>query len=221
VSTNLTTSTHEAYIAGIRDLILVGAADLTDEERSLLEHTKLLYGAGQTGVRGICYYDAWENGVGKVAVVEIGAQTQESWVQLAGTTVHELGHVLAGSTAGHSVAWKDACKRLGFTKRPEAAGQTYTLALFKAGLRHDAAALAATIADGSPAFRATFASLGLTFAPRPCGAGYGTKGGTSRGKGSGSRSRLYICGHGQKIRAATDTLNATCGECGTAFEKAS
>jgi hypothetical protein len=216
MSVNLRNSTHEAYVAGVRDLILA-QSELTDEERERLSHTKLLYGAGQGGVRGVCYYDAWENGVGKVAVVEIGAASQESWVQLAGTTLHELAHVLAGNNAGHSVAWKEAAKRLGFTKRPEAAGQHYSLAIFRPALREQTAILAATIADGSPAFRSTFSTMGLTFKVRPCSGGFGTRGGTSRGKGSGSRSRLYICGHGQKLRAATDTLNATCNDCGSAF----
>lgn len=217
MAVNLRNSTHEQYIAGVRDLILANA-ELTDEQRQTLAHTKLLYGAGQSMVRGVCYYDAWENGIGKVAVVEIGAAAQESWVQLAGTTLHELAHVLAGNTAGHSVAWKDACKALGFTIRPEAAGQRYVLSIFKGTLRVQIADLAASLADGSPAFRSTFASM-MTATIRPCSAGIGTRGGKSRGKGSGSRSRLYVCGHGQKIRAATDSLNATCGDCGTAFEQ--
>lgn len=217
MAVNIRNSTHEAYIAGVRDLILQ-SAELSDEQRQQLAHTKLLYGAGQSMVRGVCYYDAWENGIGKVAVIEIGAAAQESWVQLAGTTLHELAHVLAGNSAGHSVAWKDAAKTLGFSIRPEAAGQRYALAIFQPKLREQIAALAATLADGSPAFRGTFSFAGVSVI-RPCSAGIGTRGGTSRGKGSGSRSRLYQCGHGQKVRAATDSLNAICGECGTAFEK--
>lgn len=219
MSVNLRNSTHEAYIAGVRDLILA-AAQLTDEQAEKLSHTKLLYGAGQAGVRGVCYFEAWENGIGKVDVVEIGAATQESWVQLAGTTLHELAHVLAGNTAGHSVEWKEAAKVLGFTKRPEAAGQRYSLALFNGTLREQLVQLAQTIADGSPAFRSTFATLGLTMTPRPCSAGYGTRGGRSRGAGSGSRSRLWVCGHGQKIRAASTTLDISCNVCGTKFELA-
>lgn len=217
MAVNLRNSTHETYIAGVRDLILA-TSDLSESERESLSHCKLLYGAGQGGVRGVCYYDAWQNGIGKVAVIEIGAAAQESWVQLAGTTLHELAHVLAGNTAGHSAAWKDAAKRLGFTKRPEAAGQTYSLAIFKGTLREQVADLAQSIADGSPAFRSTASTMGLTFTIRPCSAGFGTRGGTSRGKGSGSRSRLYVCSHGQKLRAATDTLDVTCNVCGSAFE---
>ncbi len=115
MAVNLRNSTHEAYIAGVRDLILE-RAELTDEQRERLAHTKLMYGAGQAGVRGVCFFDAWENGIGKVAVVEIGAMTQESWLQLAGTTLHELAHVLAGNKAGHSAEWK-ALRRPGNATR--------------------------------------------------------------------------------------------------------
>lgn len=53
----------------------------------------------------------------------------------------------------------------------------------------------------------------------PCTAGIGTKGGKSRGVGSGSRLRKYSCEHGQIIRAATDELNATCNICSTLFKQ--
>jgi hypothetical protein len=47
----------------------------------------------------------------RVDVIEIAATAQESWVQLAGTVVHELGHVLAGWNAGHGKDWKAAAQR--------------------------------------------------------------------------------------------------------------
>jgi DNA-binding transcriptional regulator YiaG len=51
----------------------------------------------------------------------------------------------------------------------------------------------------------------------PCTAGTGTRGGKSRGIGSGSRMRKYVAGCGQIVRAATDDLNATCNCCNTGF----
>jgi hypothetical protein len=51
----------------------------------------------------------------------------------------------------------------------------------------------------------------------PCTAGTGTRGGTSRGPGSGSRMRKYVSGCGQIVRAATDDLHATCDCCQTPF----
>lgn len=140
-------------------------------------------------------------------------------MQLTGTTLHELAHVLAGPSAGHDTSWKMACVRLGFTKRPEAAGQTYHLALFQSRIRHRAYALARLMADGSPAFGASWLRLGGTFTIRPCSAGIGTRGGKSRGKGSGSRLRLYECGCERpiKVRVASDQFAAHCDLCGSAF----
>lgn len=130
-----TTSTHEQFIGRVRDYVVANSATLTEDEKSKLAHTRLMYGVGQAGVRGVCYFESWQNGVGKVDVIEVSAQTQENWVQLTGTTVHELAHVLAGHAAGHGPEWKEAAVRLGFSKKPEAAGQRYVLALFRGSLR--------------------------------------------------------------------------------------
>jgi hypothetical protein len=49
---------------------------------------------GDGTYRGVTVFDAWENGVGRVDIVEIAATGQ-----VAGTVIHELGHVLAGRGA--------------------------------------------------------------------------------------------------------------------------
>jgi hypothetical protein len=224
-TTNLT---HEQYVQNVRTLAVQRALELgqlTEDEATELLHTKLVYGVGQSGVRGTCYFGTWTNGIGQVDTVEIAAAGQENWVQLAGTTLHELGHVLAGHSAGHTKAWQDACVRLGFTKRPQAAGQSYSLALLSYSIRTQASQWARLVVDGNPAFRGAASGswlatlLGGTNAkPRPCSAGIGTRGGTSRGAGSGSRMRLYVCQHGQKLRAATDELDVTCNVCSSRFE---
>ena len=218
-------NTHEAFIASVRDLVIENAKDrgtITPAEADTLAHTRLLYGTGGQGIRGACYYQAWENGVGMVDVVEIGAMAQESWVQLTGTTIHELSHVLAGNTAGHDSSWKAACVRLGFIVRPAAAGQVYHLAMFSPTVRHAAFALAQSIADGTPKFGQTWLGLtGIWGTIRPCSAGIGTRGGKSRGKGSGSRLRLYECGCDKpiKVRVASDTFAAHCDLCESPFVK--
>jgi len=169
----------------------------------------------------VTVFDAWENGVGRVDVVEIAATGQESWVQLAGTVIHELGHVLAGMTAGHSNQWKDAAVSLGFRKQPAAAGQVYYLAMIDPEIRHAVHDLARRIGDGRPEFR-THAIPTLPTVPRPCSAGIGTKGGRSRGKGSGSRMRLWECAcqpKPVKVRVASDDFHATCNLCHTAFTR--
>lgn len=224
------TISHEEFVQAVRQHAVTAAAErgsITAAQAAALMGTKVVYGVGRAGIRGVCYYGTWKNGEHTGATVEVSAATQENFVQLAGTTVHELAHVLAGHTAGHDNTWKDACVALGFTKRPEAAGQVYRLALFGPTLRVYTQALAQRIADGSPAFSGTQAGIGwLTTAVaatmgRPCGAGYGTRGGTSRGAGSGSRQRKYTCTQcGQIIRAATDTLSATHDSDGGQFQRA-
>jgi hypothetical protein len=216
-------TTHERFLQSARDAIIAhaqNAGTITAEQAARLHHAKLLYGIGDGTYRGVCHYDAWENGVGKVDVIEVAASAQESFVQLAGTTLHELAHVLAGWGSGHGSAWKDAAVALGFVVKPEAAGQVYRLAMFASRLRHRVYVLAAEIGDGSPAFMRGGSGLHVVV-PKPCSAGVGTRGGTSRGKGSGSRLRLWECGCERpvKVRVASDDFRAHCDECGTAFTR--
>jgi hypothetical protein len=223
MSAPATHSTHERFIQSARDAVIAhaeAAGTITTEQAERARHAKLLYGIGDGSYRGICHYDAWENGVGKVDVIEIAASAQESFVQLAGTTLHELAHVLAGWGTGHGPAWKEMAVALGFTVKPEAAGQVYRLAMFAPGLRHRVYALAAEIGDGLPAFTRT--GWGVTHViPKPCSAGIGTKGGTSRGKGSGSRMRLWECKCPRpvKVRVASDDFQAHCDVCDYAFTR--
>jgi hypothetical protein len=202
---------HEAFIQAIRKLA-VARLPKDSPERARLEKAKLVYGMGMPGLRGVTVYGTWQNG-GTDDFIEICAAGEESATQLAGTTIHELAHSLAQYGAGHSKKWKEACATLGL-RCAKAAGHQYTLASFCPTIRHAIAALA--VSDGLPMFGAT--RLGLV-KPRPCTLGFGTRGGTSRGAGSGSRLRKYVCGGECKqiIRAATDELQATHDKCGTAF----
>jgi hypothetical protein len=217
-------TTHERYLHAVRDVVIARARahrTISIEQGKRLAHTKLLYGVGDGTYRGVTVFDAWENGVGRVDIVEIAATGQESWVQLAGTVIHELGHVLAGMNAGHSSQWKDTAKALGFTVRPAAAGQVYHLAMIDPTIRHAVHELAQRIGDGRPEFR-TFAIPTPPTQPRPCSAGNGTRGGTSRGKGSGSRMRLWECActpKPVKVRVASDDFRATCDRCDSAFKR--
>lgn len=219
--------THEGYLQSIRTAAVRSALSrgaLTPDEASRLSAVKLVYGVGRSGVRGACFYGTWVHGAQRVDTVEISAAAQESWVQLAGTAIHELAHVLAGHEAGHGAAWRRAAVALGFTKGPGAAGQRYCLALFRPDIRAEAHTLAQRVADGMPAFAAGRDSW-LTLLPiasgRPCSAGTGTRGGTSRGPGSGSRLRLWECRCPRpvKVRVASDTFAAHCDECGEAFTR--
>jgi hypothetical protein len=216
---NTTPITHEAYIAAIRTLAIGRLTD--DTLRRRLLDAKLVYGSGMHGTRGVTFFAAWQNGETQ-DFVEICATGEESDVQIAGTTIHELAHVLAGPTAGHGKAWKAACAVLGL-EAAEAAGQSYAVEHFDAALWVSIVALPLPT-DGKPVFRTGQRQPGANIAPklRPCPLGIGTRGGKSRGVGSGSRLRLWQCGCERpvKVRVASDDFDATCNRCGSAFTRA-
>jgi hypothetical protein len=86
-------TTHERYLHTVRDVVIARALErttITEEQGERLTHTKLLYGVGDGTYRGVTVFDAWENGIGRVDIVEVAATGQESWVQLAGTVIHDL-----------------------------------------------------------------------------------------------------------------------------------
>ena len=207
--------THEKFIQAIRDLV----AARVPEHAEKLRRVKLAYGFGQPGLRGVTIYSRWANGHGPLdpdPFVEICAAGEESIVQLAGTVIHELGHVVAGWDAGHGKNWKTTCATLGL-RLVKAAGTQYHWGMFTPDLR-DAIVALGVPTDGAP--------LNVKATPRigkrrgrvgPCTAGVGTRGGKSRGPGSGSRMRKYVCSHGQIIRAATDKLDAMCNQCSSPF----
>jgi hypothetical protein len=221
--------THETFVQSVAALA-IGRLPL--EQREAFAGLKLTYGYGSAGVRGVTYYDRWQCGAtkGLKPFVEIAAGSQEGLAQLAGTTVHELGHVLAGHKAGHLKPWHEACDALGL-RRIKAAGTNYVPAMFAPDLREAIAALAVPT-DGTPVRRQggdLAALLGfLAMMPaaggtgRTCMTSRGSRGGTSRGPGSGSRMRLYHCGCEPpiKIRTARDELDATCNCCGSGFHRA-
>lgn len=198
--------THEQFIQAVR---AIGAMRLQDpNERAKVLGVKLVYGAGERlSLRGRTIQDGWVDGSGDVtAFAEVCAAGQESHPQLACTTLHELAHALVGPGHGHDKVWKEACLKLGL--RLAKAGQRYYPALLAPEVREAISAMEP--ADGSPSI--------LHIPERAiCSMGVGTRGGKSRGKGSGSRLRKYVCGHGQIIRASTDELNATCNVCNSQF----
>lgn len=213
-------TTHETFIANVA---AIAARRLNPIEQQKIGAIKLVYGAGNGGVRGVTYYNRWKpGGDTQIPFVEISAFGQESWVQVAGTTLHELAHVLAGWEAGHGRDWKEACERVGL-RLAKAAGHHYTFAGFAPDIREAIAALPRPN-DGEPvqSLGSIFGALGVpTFKPRACPAGIGTRGGRSRGVGSGSRLRLWECEcvPPVKVRVASDHFHAHCDCCSGAFHK--
>lgn len=214
--------THEQFVHEVAKL---GVARLKDAaEANRIAASKITYGAGQAGLRGITYFNRWLNDKQEQAhFVEICANGEESPVQLAGTTLHELGHVVAGFEAGHKKPWHAACERLGL-RAIKAAGTSYNMAMFEPSIRPAIAMLIARLNDGRPNGARAMSGLfknGM-FTPKPCSAGIGTRGGKSRGVGSGSRLRKWVCAceKPQIVRIASDAFNAECKRCYQVFYRA-
>lgn len=213
--------THEQFVTHVAALAIeyTSKHGLTDEEKASLDAIKLVYGAGQSGLRGVTYYNKWASGSDKkpAPFVEVCAFGQSDWVQVAGTTIHELAHVLAGFEAGHGKGWKEATKRLGL-RAAKAAGTKYSLALFTPSLRMAIASLPKPD-DGEPL--ANLSGMFGGIEPKGCQAGIGTRGGKSRGIGSGSRLRLWECDCPKPIKArvSSDSFQATCKVCDCDFHK--
>lgn len=208
--------TREEFIHAVRAAVVGRVVSASTREHLL--GAKLVYGAAHD-VRGRCFPGAWQNG-STHEFIEISAMNEESFVQLAGTTIHELAHSLAGAEAGHGREWKKACAVLGL-QHAEAAGQDYQPAHFDAPVWSAIESLPHP-SDGKPAFRGRVTTPRK---PRPCPLGIGTRGGKSRGAGSGSRMRLWLCGCpegtiGRKVRVASDDWDATCNRCQQRYTKA-
>lgn len=207
---------HEQFIHAVRDAAIGYLAATDSDAAERVSRAKVVYGVGAPHLRGVTIYSRWKPNGDDTAhpIVEICAFGEESLLQVAGTTIHELGHVLADHGAGHNKQWKQACEKLGL-RCIRAAGTRYTWAMFAPAIRARLAELGVT--DGAPV---NGVMAGMTRKPGPCTAGIGTRGGKSRGVGSGSRLRKYVADCGQIVRASTDTLDATCNCCQSAFIRA-
>lgn len=203
---------HEQFVQAIAE---VAIAKLPSTEQAVLRDIKLVYGAGPDGTRGVTYFNRWTKPGATVPFVAVNALHQESTVQLAGTTIHELGHVLAGWKAGHGPDWHGACEKLGL-RRILAAGTDYKWANFSPDIREAIAGLPVP-QDGTP--NAIVLPGGFVPKLKPCSAGVGTRGGKSRGTGSGSRLRLFCCACEPpvRVRVARDDFQAACLCCDSVF----
>jgi hypothetical protein len=209
--------THEEFIGLVRDAVVASQTlPLAQTDRDRLAKTKLVYGSGhRQSARGVTFFAAWQNGATH-DFVEVCAFGEENPVQLVCTTLHELGHVLAGPAAGHDVTWRHACERVGL--RNARVGQSYTPQDIHPDILGAIAGI--TPDDGVPAM------AGMTRLGKPpaastptCTVGYRTKGGKSRGVGSGSRLIRVVCTQCQtKIRVTRGTFRGATCDCGGRFE---
>jgi len=207
--------THETFIEAIRQIAISQLSD--DTEIETLKNTRLCYGGTSSSIRGQTRFEQWQNGDIKPAdLVVINPCIESSWLQIAGTTLHELGHVLSGIGSGHGKDWKDNCKRLGL-QNIMAAGQCYNTESFNSYV-WERLLVTYKPTDGKPI---NYHSDSSNVSFKPCSHGVGSRGGKSRGKGSGSRMKKYICQCEKPviIRHAGDNLHAHCDDCSAPFQQ--
>lgn len=192
--------THEQYIADVRDIVLrhVESQDSvsnTDKAaiRDALTQTKMVYGLGMPRTRGRTVYKAWKRGDAIHHACEVCAGCELGPTQLAGTTIHELAHVIAPAS-GHGKLWKEATNLLGL-RGAKAGGTDYTEQTFAADVWQAIAALP-KMTDGESVMKQQNrlgADVKAMLGAGVCSQGIGVRGGTSRGVGSGSRMLRCHC----------------------------
>lgn len=91
-----------------------------DEVDRVMEAKLLLCGAQPYRYTGVLFGKTELDRPDAARVVSIFADNHSSWEQVALTTFHELGHVVAPWDMRHGAEWRDACFRLGlYTPPPE------------------------------------------------------------------------------------------------------
>lgn len=160
---------------------------------------RIFYSYGDSeNLRGVTRFGVWSSdGEKSGEVVEVFGAAQECLLQVAGTTIHEVAHVLAGLAAGHGKSWKGECEKLGLTGGVKAVGTVYAPEMFDRKILKAIQALPAPV-EGGPVKRgrsvqAPFYAVVPGFQPGPCRSSRGAKGGKSSGRGSGSRMLKCVC----------------------------
>jgi len=183
-----TVVTHEDYLAAITRAVCATFPATADA----LNQVHLVFGAGPRR-RGLSstLHRVWGGGeaVDPLPLVEIAAIGGLSPPETCHVLLHELAHVLEPE-AGHGAAWRHAARQVGLV-RPRATPDAYELADWRAILPALRAVLQAIPPPTEPVPAEFFDDRHRL----PCSAGHGSRGGTSRGKGSGSRYLKVVCKH--------------------------
>lgn len=201
--------THEDYLAAVAAAVCEQFPATADA----LSDVRLVFGSG-TRRRALDHprHRVWFGGeaINPLPLVEIAAIGGLSPPETCHVMLHELAHILVPG-AGHGRAWRYAARQVGLV-RPRAAPDAGDLADWNAI---------------TPALRSTLQAIPQPTEPppaeffedwhrRPCGAGYGSRGGTSRGQGSGSRYLKVVCplpGCGYQVRVTSKWLALGTPQC--------
>ena len=187
------TVTHEAYLAAIVEAIAAHAPQYADRIR----HARVMFGTGvgRPGVLGTTFYGTWKNGQpDALPVIEICAFAQDTPSQIAVTTVHEIAHAVLDPGAGHGSLWKATARELGMATPSATSSGCEGWDAFDPDIRAVLEDIP-TPNDGKPFPPSPRTLQGRPIGPRPCSAGNGARGGTSRGRGAGSRMFKCTCHH--------------------------
>ena len=179
--------THEDYLAAVTAVVCEQFPTTADA----LNQVHLVFGSGPRR-RGLpTLHRAWGGGeaVDPLPLVEIAAIGGLSAPETCHVVLHELAHILTPGM-GHGKAWRHAARQVGLV-RPRATPDAGELADWTAISPALRPALMAIPVPTEPAP----AEYWYDWQRRPCGAGYGSRGGSSRGEGSGSRYLKATCQH--------------------------
>ena len=193
--------THEDYLAAVATAV----CEQSPATAAALDAVQLAFGTGPRRRTVGALHRVWAVGTAHEALplVEIAAIGGLAPAETCHVVLHELAHVLAAGF-GHGRVWRYAARQVGLLNpraRPEA-GELADWGAIEPALR----AKLQVIPEPTEPAPADFYE---DWDRQPCAAGYGARGGRSRGAGSGSRYLKVVCqvpGCGYQVRVTRKWL---------------
>lgn len=192
--------THEDYLVAVTREV----CEQYPTTAVVLSQVQLVFGTGPRRRALDPLHRAWGGGEADEALplVEIAAIGGLAPAETCHVVLHELAHVLTPGN-GHGAAWRYAARQVGLLKPRAwpAAGELASWGAIEPALRNRLQAIAAPTEPAPVEY--------YDWMRRPCGVGYGTRGGRSRGEGAGSRYLKVVCEHpgcGYQVRVTRKWL---------------
>ena len=198
---NMQVVTHEDYLAAVATAV----CEQFPATAAAFGEVQLAFGTGSRRRTVGAQHRVWSVGTAHepLPLVEIAAIGALAPAATCHVVLHELAHVLAQGF-GHGRVWRYAARQVGLLN-PRAWPDAGELAAWTA----IAPVLRAKLQRIPEPTEPAPADFSEDWDRRPCGAGYGSRGGTSRGAGSGSRYLKVVCqvpGCGYQVRITSKWL---------------